>query len=797
METLFQDFRYAFRLLRKSPGFAVAAVLTLALGMSANTVMFSVLNTVLLRPLPYPQPDRLVQIWETDARRGDMHNVVSPYNFLDWRSQSQTFEQMATYEYSSVVLTGQKSPARLSTLFVTASFFDVLKVSPLKGRTFLPDEDQPGKPRVAVVGYGAWQRHFGGDPNIVGKSVLLDDQAYSIVGVMPAGFGLPRDRTDVFCLPGFDLKGTSRASHYLQSMGRLKPGVTLQQAQTEMNTIAERLAATYHQPGDGVRLVSLQDEVIGNARRSLLVLWVAVLAVLLIACANVAGLLLARAVGRQKEVAIRSALGGSRARLMQQFLAESVLLATLGGILGVALSYSAGRFVVSASQGAVPRLRDLQMDGRVLAFTALACLLTGIAFGLAPALSALRIDLNSSLKESGAASQITDRLHLRSLFVVAEVALAMVLLVGGSLLAKTLWRLQHVDTGFRAENILTFRFTVPPKKFATSAQRSEIYARVAEQLAALPGVESVGATNDLPFGGSRSGSSFEIEGRAPDPQLLLHAGYRTVSPGYFSTMRIRLLQGRDFSLHDNHDGVGVAVVNQAFVKKFFANEDPLGHHLKSHDHLYEIVGVVGDVKHEDLGAPSFPELYLCNLQAEIPPWTFFAVRSHTEPKALIPTVREAMKQIAPEEPIQGVNTMTDLVEYWMSPQKFNSLLLAIFAGLALVLAAIGIYGIIAYSVVQRTREIGIRMALGANRTNVLRLILRQGARIGMLGLVIGTAAAYLSTRALSSMLYGVDPHDPMIFAAIAVSLFVVVVLASYLPARRATRVDPLIALRYE
>src|SRR6476646_208450 len=568
METLYQDFRYALRLLRKSPGFAVAAVLTLALGMSANTVMFSVLNTVLLRPLPYPQPDRLVQIWETDARRGDMHGVVSPYNFLDWRSQSQTFEQMATYEYNSVVLTGQKAPARLSALFVTASFFDVMKVSPLKGRTFLPDEDQPGKPRAAVLGYGAWQRHFGGDPNIIGKSVLLDDQAYSIVGVMPADFGLPRDRTDVWCLPGFDLKGTSRRSHYLQSIGRLKPGVSLQQAQTEMDTIAERLAATYHQPGDGVRLVSLQNEIVGNARRSLLVLWVAVLAVLLIACANVAGLLLARAVGRQKEVAIRSALGGSRARLMQQFLAESVLLATLGGILGVALSYSAGRFVVAASQGAVPRLRDLQIDGRVLAFTAIACLLTGLAFGLAPALGALRIDLNSSLKESGAASQITDRLHLRSLFVVAEVALAMVLLVGGSLLAKTLWRLQHVDTGFRAENILTFRFAVPPGKL-TSAQKGEFYERIAERLAAVPGVESVGATNDLPFAGSRSGSSFDIEGRPPDPQVLLHADYRTVSPGYFSTMQIRLLQGRGFSTHDNRDAVFVAVVNQSLVKKYF------------------------------------------------------------------------------------------------------------------------------------------------------------------------------------------------------------------------------------
>jgi len=796
METLFHDFRYALRLLRKSPGFAVAAVLTLALGMSANTVMFSVLNTVLLRPLPYPQPDRLVQIWETDARRGDMHGTVSPYNFVDWRSQNQSFEAMATYENNNLVLTGQKAPARLGALFVTASFFDVLRVSALKGRTFLPDEDQPGKPRVAVLGYGAWQRHFGGDKDIVGKSVLLDDQAYSIVGVMPADFGLPRDRYDAWCLPGFDLKGTSRGSHYLFALGRLKPGVSLQQAQTEIDTIADRLAATYHQAGSGVRLVSLQNEIAGNARRSLLVLWAAVLAVLLIACANVAGLLLARAVARQKEVAIRSALGGSRARLIQQFLTESVLLATLGGILGVAFSYSAGRFVIAASQGAVPRLRDLQMDGRVLAFTAMACVLTGIAFGLAPALSALRVDLNSSLKESGAASQMTDRLHLRSLFVVAEVALAMVLLVGGSLLAKALWRLQHVDTGFRAENILTVRFAVPAGKF-TSAQKGEIYERIAERLAALPGVETVGATNDLPFAGSRSGSSFDIEGRAPDPQLLLHADYRTVSPRYFSTMRIRLLQGREFSLHDNQDGVFVAVINQAFKKKFFANEDPLGHRVKSHDRMYEIVGVVGDVKHEDLGAPSFPELYLCNLQAELQGWTFFVVRSRTEPKALIGTVREAMKQIAPEEPIYGVNTMTDRLEYWMSPQKFNSLLLAIFAGLALVLAAIGIYGVIAYSVVQRTREIGIRMALGADRTNVLQLILRQGARIGMLGLLIGTAAAYLSTRALAGMLYGVDPHDPLIFAAMAVSLFVVVVMASYIPARRATRVDPLIALRYE
>ncbi|HXO39518.1 MAG TPA: ABC transporter permease [Candidatus Acidoferrum sp.] len=798
METLWQDFRYALRLLRKSPGFAVVAILTLALGMSANTVMFSVLNTVLLRPLPYPHADRLVQIWETDARRGDMHGPVSPFNFIDWRSQSQSFEQMTTYEYNSVVLTGQKAPERLSALFVTASFFNVLKVSPVKGRTFLPDEDQPGKPRATVLSYGAWRRYFDSDPEIVGKSVLLDDQAYSIVGVMPPSFGLPQDNTELWCLPGFYLKQqTGRGSHGLFAVGRLKSDVSLQQAQTEMDTIAARLAATYHQVSSGVRLVSLQDEIVGDSRRSLLVLWLAVVAVLLIACANVAGLLMARAVSRQKEVAIRSALGGSRARLVQQFLTESVLLSALGGILGVALSYSAGRFVVTASHGAVPRLDSLQIDGRVLAFTAIACIVTGIAFGLAPAFSALRVDLNSSLKESGVAAQITDRLHLRSLFVVAEIALAMVLLIAGGLLAKTLWRLQHVDAGFKTENILAFRFTVPRAKLPDDAQRGKMYERIAERLAALPGVESVGATNDLPFGGSRSGSSFDIESRQPDPNIVLHAGYRTVSPGYFYTMRIRLLQGREFSVHDNRDGVFVAVVNQAFVKKFFPNEDPLGHRLKSKNHLYEIVGVVGDVKHDDLGAPSFPELYLCYLQADLPQWIYFAVRGRLEPTPLTASIREAMKDIAPEEPITRVYSMTRLLEAWMSPQKFNSLLLAIFAGLALVLAAIGIYGVIAYSVVQRTREIGIRMALGADRANVLRLILRQGARIGVLGMLIGTAAAYLSTRALSSMLYGVDPHDPLIFAAIAASLIVVVVLASYIPARRATRVDPLIALRYE
>jgi len=797
MATLLQDLRYAVRLLRRSPGFAIAAILTLALGMGANTVMFSVLNTVLLRPLPYPHPDQLVQIWETDSRRGDTHGPISPYNFVDWRSQSQTFAQMATYDYNAVVLTGQKSPVRLSSLFVSAGFFDVFQITPLKGRTFLPDEDTAGKDRVAVLSYGAWLRHFGGDPNMIGKSIMLDGQAHSVVGIMPAQFAFPESNTEIWCLPGFVLKNHDRSHHGLFAVGRMKPGIPFAQAQAEMNTIADSLNKQYGTFG-GVRLVGLQDEIVGSMRRSLLVLWGAVIAVLLIACANVAGLLLARAVSRQKEIAVRSALGGSRARLVRQFLTESILLALIGGILGMLLAFVAGRFVIAGTNGSVPRLRDFQIDGWVLACSALACMVTGLMFGLAPALHALRVDLNSSLKGGGwGSSQLSERLRLRSLFVVVELALAMVLLISGGLLAKTLWRLQHVDPGFTADNILSFRFSVPQTKFRDAHERASFYQRIAERLAALPGVESVGATNDLPFAGSRSQSSFDIEGRTPDPALLLHADYRTVSPDYFRAMRMRQLQGRAFTTHDNQDAPLVAVVSDSFAKRYFPHEDPIGHRLKSHDKLYEIVGVVADVKHQELDAAGAIELYVPYLQAVPPNWIFFAVRSQTAPRTLAASVRNAVKEIAPDEPVYRVNTMNQVLEYWMTPHKFSSLLLGIFAGLALLLAAIGIYSVIAYTVAQRTHEIGIRMALGAGKANVLRMIFSQGVKIAILGLAVGLALALIATRALSSMLYTVDARDPVIFTSVAVTLFVVVMLASYVPARRAAKVDPLVALRCE
>jgi putative ABC transport system permease protein len=796
MKDLLQDIRYAVRLLRKSPGFAIAAILTLALGMGANTVMFSVLNTVLLRPLEFPQPDRLAQIVATDARRGEVHGTVSAYDFLEWQKHSQSFSAMATISYNPLALTGLKTPVRISGQFVSAGFFDVFQVSALKGRTFLPGEDAPGKPRLVVLSFGAWSRHFDRDPDIIGRSITLDDQGYTVIGVMPADFAFPNDFTDAWCVPGFTPdKAASRATHFLSAVGRLKAGASVEQAQSELNIIATNLNK---QDGgvSGVRVIGLQDEMVGSVRRRLLVLWAAVLVVLLIACANVAGLLLARAVSRQREVAIRTALGGSRRRLLQQFLTESVLLATLGGVMGVILSYSAGRLLVKVSGNAVPRLRNLHLDGWVLGFAALACIVTGLLFGIAPALHSLRLDLNASLKESGAETHSSSRVNLRSLFVMAELALAMVLLIAGGLLTETLWRLQHVDAGFMAENVLTFRFSVPQVRYPDS-QRGELYQRVAERLAQLPGVDSVGATNDLPFAGSRSGSSFDIDGRPPDPTMLFHADYRTVSPDYFQTMRMRLLEGREFTVHDNRESPFVAVVNQAFAKKFFPNEDPLGHRVKSHGNLYEIVGVVGNVKHESLAIPAYPELYLCYLQADLQPWTFFVVRGRSKVEALTASVRNAVKEIAPDEPIYRVYPMKVLVEGSTSAQRFSTLLLAIFAALAVLLAAIGIYGVIAYSVVQRTREIGIRMALGAEPGDVLRLVLGQGVRIGLAGVVAGSLAAYIATRALAGMLFGVDPHDPLVFSGVAASIALVVVLASYIPARRATRVDPLVALRYE
>jgi putative ABC transport system permease protein len=795
MEGLLHDARYALRLLRKSPGFAIAVILILALAMGANTVIFSVLNTVLLRPLPYPHPDRLVQVWETEPRQGDMRRAVSPYDFLEWRKAGQTFSEIATYDYNPVVLTGLKAPQRMSAESVSAGFFDVFQISPIQGRTFRSGEDKDPNNRLVVLSFGAWSRYFDRDPNLIGKPVTLDDRVYTVIGIMPADFAFPSESVEAWCIPGFEPNRIGRGNGFLFSIGRLKPAASPHQAQAEMNMITGNLNRQDGRDA-GVHLVGLQDEIVGDVQRRLLILWAAVLVVLMIASGNVAGLLLAQAVSRRKEVAIRAALGSSRWRLVRQFLTESVLLALLGGFCGLAVSFVAGRFVIAGSHGAVPRLRDLHIDSWVLAFTAVVCLATGLAFGMAPAMHALRFDFQSSLKESGSATQISGRLRIRSFLVIAELALATVLLVAGGLLTKTLWRLEHVDPGFQSENILSFRFSIPDGKY-DARQRAELYQRLLDRLAGIPGVVAVGATNDLPFAGSRTRSSFHIAGRPQAPDEELSADRRTVSPGYLQAMRIHLLAGREFTRDDGPEAPPVAVVNQAFVKKFLPNEDPLAQKLDLHHQLYQIIGVVGDVKHENLAVPGDPEMYLPYTQLDPPNWAFVVLRTQGDLEGLPAAARNAVREIAPNDPIYRLSSMTRLVQQWISPQKFTSMVLAVFAGLALLLAAIGIYGLIAYSVVQRTPEIGIRMALGADRGNVVQLILRQALWIGGLGLAAGMAAAWLSTRALSSMLFGVEPHDPFIFITVLTSLILVLTLASYFPARRATRVDPLVALRSE
>jgi len=795
LETLFQDIRYGLRQLRRSPGFATAAILTLALGIAANTVMFSVLNTVLLRPLPYPHPDRLVQMWETDRRRGETHGAVSPYDFLEWRKNSRTFSGIAVYGYKPLVLSGLKAPELMNAEAVSAEFFDVLQVNAVQGRTFRPDEDRPGNAPLVVLSFGAWSRYFERDPNLVGKTITLDEQTHTVVGVMPADFAFPSESVDAWCLPGFDPQRVNRGNHSLLAVGRLRTGVSLNQAQAEMNTIADNLNRQDGLSG-GVRLVGLRDEIVGPVRLRLLVLWAAVLAVLLIACANVAGLLLARTVVRQGEVAVRSALGGSRGRLIRQFLTESVLLAVLGGVLGLAFSYASGHFLISGAGGTIRRLRDFQLDGWVLGFTACVCLTTGFLFGVAPAVHALRVDLQASLRESGARAQSSGRFRLRSLLVVAELALATVLLICGGLLVKTLWQLEHVNPGFQTENILTFRFSVPHGKY-DSRQLSDWYQRLLDRVVVIPGVAAVGATNNLPFAGSRTTTNFEVQGHSFAPGEETLADRRIVSSGYMQAIQMHLLAGREFSQGDGPDTIRVCIVNEAFVKRFLRGEEPLAQRLKFRNRLFQIVGVIADVKFENLAAPSDPEIYVLYTQDDPADWTFVVMRSRTDLHALAAAVREAVREVAPTQPIYRLNTLAQLVDSWMSPQRFSALLLAVFAGLALVLSAIGIYGVIAYNVVQRTREIGIRLALGAREDNVMQLILGQGTWIGLLGLTTGTAAAWLSTHALSSILFGVDPHDPAIFFGVLAFLMLVVMLASYIPARRATRIDLLVALRHE
>jgi putative ABC transport system permease protein len=810
MNTLWQDVRYGLRMLVKSPGFTVVAVVALALGIGANTAIFSIVNAMLLRPLPYGEPDRLVVVWETNPDLSSpylrTHNEASPANFLDWRQQQTVFEDIAAYRFNDYNLTGGDAPEQLLGNPVTANMFDVLKVRPLLGRTFRPEDGDPKSDRVVVLSYGLWQRRFGGDANIVGRQLNLNGNPTTVVGVMPADFEFPAPFSQLWTALRFaNDTPPSRTAHFLYTRARLKPGVSLQQAEAEMQTIAARLRQQYPDTNTNrsVRLVPLHTQTVEQARTGLLVLLGAVGFVLLIACANVANLMLARATARYREIAIRTALGAGRWRIVRQLLTESVLLSVLGGALGVLLAL----WGIDLLTAAVPRefalyvygWNQIKLDRWVLAFTFGVSVLTGVLFGLVPALQASKTDLNEALKEGGRGTVGHARRRFRNALVVVEVALALVLLVGAGLLGKSFLRLLEVKPGFDPHNVITAQLTLPSARYEKDEQVVQFFTQLTERVAAQPGVEAVGTIDMLPMAGSGGTNTFIIDGRPlARPGVYPEANARTVDPGYFGALRIPVLKGRNFTAQDRAGAPGVCIVNETFARLFFPGEDAVGKILRNPDgtNPFQIVGVVGDIKH--WGLDDEAEAYLYAPQLQMPSnGVALVVRSSTDTAALMAMIRREVRALDPDQPIFDVKTMNERIAHTTSPARLGSFLLGLFALVALTLAAVGIYGVMAYSVTQRTHELGVRMALGAQPRDVLRLVVQQGMLLVGIGLLIGLAASFALMRWLASKLFQVSPADPTTFAAVTLLLAAVALVACLVPARRATKVDPMIALRYE
>jgi putative ABC transport system permease protein len=807
MDTLLQDLRYGIRSLLKNPGFTLVAVLALALGVGANTAIFSVVNRLLLSPLPFKDPDRLVMVWEKNFPRNRERNVVSPANFLDWNRQNQVFEHMAALAESPVNLTNAGEPEEFQAQFVTASFFPLLGVQPAYGRAFTDSEDVPNAGRVVIISHRLWQSRFGADLQILGKTITLSGRNPIVVGIMPPGFHFLNNKID-FWVPmalntGTDYREVS--GRYLRSVARLKPGVTLSQARAEMDVIAGRLEQSYRDfnAGWGANVFPLQEEVVGDIRPALLVLLGAVGFVLLIACANVANLLLARAATRQKELALRTALGASRGRLIRQLLNESLLLGVIGGTAGLFLAYWAIELLIKFNPGNIPRLEEVTLDGRVLAFTLVVSVLTGVIFGAIPALQASKPDLNESLKEGGRSSGGgAGHRRVRSIFVVSEVALALVLLIGAGLMIKSFIKLQQVDLGFNPDKLLTARVLLPGSKYGDNPKRAAFFQQAVQRIETIPGVQAVGAISWLPLVGLGSATSFWVDGRPePPPGEKPGTDVRVITPGYFAAMGIPLIKGRIFDERDNAQSPRVLIINEAMAREFFPDEDPIGKRLIiSWDRPAlpdEIIGVVGDAKLTSIDGQVRPAIYWPHARQSSYSAMAFAVRTTSDPLAVAGSLVSEIRAIDAEQPVADIRTMEEVVSTSVSRPRFNMLLLGLFAGVALVLSAVGIYGVMAYSVNQRTHEIGIRMALGARSTDVLRLIVGQGMVLALGGVGIGLAGAYFLTGLMSSLLFGVTATDPLTFGGISLLLAGVAFVACYVPARRATKVDPMVALRYE
>ncbi len=809
MQTLWQDLRYGVRMLMKQPGFTLIAVVTLALGIGANTAIFSVVNAVLLDALPYREADRLVMVWERSQRR--VQNVINLGNFFDWQTQTKSFEDMAAFADFRTSLTGDGEPLEVPAQICTDNLFKVLGVQPVLGRAFTPDDSRPGQDNVVVLSYGLWQRRFGGDPTVIGRKIMLNNAENIVIGVLPPDFkwhivgnSLTNRAAELWAPWAITEQMKRRSGRFASAVARLKPGVSLTAARAEMDALQLRLIEQHKEfnTGWGITLTPLREQFAGELRPALRVLAGAVGFVLLIACANVASLLLARAATRQREIAVRTALGAGRFRIVRQLLTESLLLAGLGGAVGWLLAWWGVKTLVGLSPPELGVLQGIRLSAPVLGFTFLVATLTGILFGLVPALEASNIKLSETLKEAGRSLGGNARSRrLRGALVVAEVALALVLLVGAGLLIRSFLRLQAADTGFNPENVLTLRVALPGRRYDTDPKRINFFTAAVARMRALPGVESAGAINFMPFAGPGAGTSFEIAGRPPSlPGQRMVTGVCVADQHFFQAMQIQLRRGRMFTEQEVREMRHVVIVNEALVRKYFPNEDALGRRLtiamKNENVPTEIIGIVADAKHAQLDREAEPMSYWPI--AELPYNTMtFVLRTRGESLNVAAAARHVIGQLDPQQPVADVRTLESLLGTSVARQRFNTVLLGVFAAVALLLAGVGIYGVMSYNVTQRTHEFGIRSALGATAANISRLVLWQGMRLALAGVVLGVIAALGLTRLLRALVFGVGITDPLTFSAVAALLAAVALVACWIPARRATKVDPMAALRHE